>query len=168
MPKPLEIKDLGIGKLKKQLADLAKLSITFGYQGASGSAQHPGTPGVTIAQLAAFAEFGTENADARPLGRHTLVENRDLFREATKKVFAEIVDGRADPDVAVQGMGELTLQKLRETIARSREWAVENKKSTIDAKGHDQPLVGEFDSLTTNASWAVRRNGAIVRQGGEE
>lgn len=165
----LEIKDLGIGKLREQLAKLGRTRVTYGYQGPSGAAKHPAKGAtVSVAQVASFSEFGTASAPARPLLRHTAEENRDNFKDAAKRAISDVVDGRAEPEVATEAVGELAVAALRRTISRSREWAEPNAASTVRAKGHDQPLVGEEQSLTLSASWAVRVDDAIVKQGGEE
>jgi hypothetical protein len=172
MPEPLQIKDLGITKLRAKLAELAASRLTFGYQGPSGGQQHPGAKkvGTTVAAVARWNEFGTATAPARPMGRHTMEENRDAFRAATRKAISDVIDGRAEADAAVEAVGEVAVAALRRSISRSREWAEANAASTIRKKGHDQPLVGEHQTLTTHASWAVRdkATGSIRRQGGEE
>lgn len=166
---PLEIKDLGIEKLREQLAKLGRTRVTYGYQGPSGQAKHPAKGAtVSVAQVAAFNEFGTASAPARPLLRHTAEENRETLKDAAKRAISDVVDGRAEPEAATEAVGELAVAALRRTISRSREWAEPNATSTVRAKGHDQPLVGEEQSLTLSASWAVRVDGEIVKQGGEE
>ena len=165
---PLEIRDLGIGKLREQLAELAKTKITFGYQGASGAEIHPGTKDKTVAYVAARNEFGTETAPARPMGATTMEANREAFTEEAKRAISDVVDGRATPDAAIERAGEFAVAALRRTISNSREWAEPNAPSTIRGKGHDQPLIGEWQTLHTHASWAARVDGVIVRQGGEE
>lgn len=169
MPKPgVEIRDLGIGKLREQIAAMRDTAITFGYQGASGAEQHPDAGSATVATVAAWNEYGTVTASARPMGRTTMEENRDAFRELVKRTIANVIDGRADADGALEAAGEEAVAALRRTIARSREWAEANAASTVRAKGHDQPLIGEHQTLHTNASWAIRRGGVIVAQGGED
>lgn len=171
MPEPLDIRDLGIGKLREALAELGRTRITFGYQGPSGAAAHPEAGGASVALVAAWMEFGTPDAPfpspARPLGRHTMEANRDAFAAAAKRAIADVIDGRATPEIACERVGDLALRALRKTIDRSREWAKANAASTIRAKGHDQPLVGGTGTLYDQASWAVRVDGKIVRQGGE-
>ncbi len=170
MPKPLEIKDLGIAKLRKQLAELASTKLTFGYQGPSGAEKHPGAKqGTPVAAVARWQEFGTATAPARPMGRHTMEENREAFKALGKKTISDVIDGRAEPDIAIAAAGDKCVEALRRTISRSREWAEPNAPSTAAKKGHDQPLVGEHQTLTTHASWALRdKNGTIRKQGGEE
>lgn len=161
----IEMKDLGIGKLRAAMAELGRTSVTFGYQGATGAEAHPSSPENTVAQVAAFAEYGTTSSPARPLGQHTMDANRDAFVDATKRALSDLIDGRAaDAEAVAQSLGELALTALRKTIDTSREWAEANAESTIRAKGHDQPLIGERAKLYENASYAVRRDGQIVKQ----
>ena len=167
MPEPLDIRDLGIGKLREQLAELGRTRVTFGYQGPSGAAIHPEAGGASVARVAAWQEFGTTTAPARPLGRHTMEANRDAFADAAKRAIADVIDGRATPEAAVERVGEVALSALRKTIDTSRIWAEANAASTVRAKGHDQPLIGGYGILYDQASWAVRVDGRIVRQGGE-
>jgi hypothetical protein len=171
MPKPIDIKDLGIAKLKKQLQIMAKTSITFGYQGPSGAAIHPATKGknpVSVARVAAWQEFGTKKAPARPLGRTTMEDNKKLFTTANKRALSDVIDGRAEPEEAMAVVGAVTVAALRKTISRSREWAQANTDSTVANKGHSHPLIGSDQKLTTNAAWAIRRGGRIIAQGGHE
>lgn len=169
MPEPLDIRDLGIGKLREALAELGRTRVTFGYQGPSGAAAHPdpSARGASIAKVASWQEFGTPTSPARPLGRHTMEANRDAFAAAAKRAIADVIDGRSTPEIACERVGDLALSALRKTIDTSREWAEANAASTIRAKGHDQPLVGGYATLYDQASWAVRVDGKIVRQGGE-
>jgi hypothetical protein len=162
----LDTRDLGLGKIRKVLDDLKETTVTFGYQGPSGEAHHPGTENASVAQVAAWQEFGTSKAPARPLGRVTMERAKGAFESATSKAIADVIDGRATTaEDAATALGVLAVQELRKTIDTSREWAEENRPSTIQRKGHDQPLVGEFGKLYEAASYAIRRNGEIVKQG---
>ncbi len=157
--------DLGLGSVRELLDDLKDTTVTFGYQGPSGEAKHPGAS-ESVAAIAAKQEFGTKNAPARPLGRVTMDRNRKEFGDATKKAIADVIDGRStDATDAAEPLGVLAVRELRKTIDMSRDWAEENKPSTIAKKGHDQPLVGEFGMLYESASYAVRKGGDIVKQG---
>lgn len=161
---PIE-NDLGIERLKQALAELGKTRVTFGYQGASGAEEHPGAPGSTVAQVAAWNEYGTDSSPARPMGAHTMEANRERFTEAAKRAIADVVDGRVETALeAGEQLGQVALTAIRKTIDTSREWAAANAESTIRAKGHDQPLIGEHAKLYSNASYAVRVDGEIVKQ----
>ena len=125
MPKPLEIKDLGIGALKKKLAELAASRLTFGYQGPSGAAQHPGAKkvGTTVAAVARWNEFGTATAPARPMGRHTMQENKAAFKAATRKAISDVIDGRSEADAAEHYRTRRDLFELEVAVQRGRHLA---------------------------------------------
>lgn len=55
----------------------------------------------------------------------------------------------------------------RDAIDDSRSWAEPLAPSTIARKGHDHPLV-ETGHMRNAVSYAERRNGVIVTQGGEK
>lgn len=166
MAEPVDFKDFGIGKLKADLAELRETKITIGWQGESGAEKHPGAD-ASVATVAAWQEYGTETAPARPSLVQTFERHRADFILAAKRMLADVVDGRKNKDAAETGLGDFAVDKLRETIDDSRSWAEPNAESTARAKGHDQPLIGLYGKLRANTSWAIRRNGAIVRQGGE-
>ncbi len=166
MADPVDFQDFGIAKLKADLALLQATTVTIGWQGPTGAAPHPDADGHTVAEVAAWQEYGTATAPARPGLAVTFERHRAELLVAARRFLADVVDGRKSRDEAEFALGELALEKLRHTIDAAREWARPNAVSTVRAKGHDQPL---FDSGTYrgNASWAVRRDGRIVRQGGE-
>lgn len=171
---PIEIKDLGIGKLKAALALLRKTTITIGYQGASGAAAHPNAPeGQSVALIALWQEYGTENPDgtprnpARPFLETTFKRHQPEFQKAVAKGIADLIDGRAEREDVEHKLAVLGLDKMRATLDDSRSWAEPLAQSTIDRKGHDQPLL-DSGTLRDESSWAIRRDGEIVKQGGEE
>ncbi len=157
--------DLGIGALKEQLAKLASMRVTIGYQGETGAEPHPGAKDASVATVAHWQEYGTKYAPARPLGKHTMEQNREAFARAAERAVVDLVDGRLDTaEAAGEQLGRVGLTALRKTIDTSREWAEANAESTIAAKGHDQPLIGEHAKLYSNASYAVRDGDRIVVQ----
>lgn len=177
MAKPVALKDLGIGKLKADLAKLRASKITIGYQGSSGAATHPDA-NASVATVAQWMEFGTPGSDdreydqprsmipSRPFLRVTFERSADVFVEATRKALSDFVDGRAEVEEIEQRLGEIGVAEVRRTIDDSRSWAEPLAESTIAAKGHDQPLL-DSGTLRDSASWAVREGDTIRRQGGE-
>lgn len=163
---PVDLRDLGIGKLRADLDALKRSKVTIGWQGSSGASEHPETDGATVAEVAAWNEYGTSRAPARPaLG--TLFERHGAaFRDAVKAAVSDVIDRRASPAEALRRLGELGVLKLRETIADSRSWAEPLAASTVRRKGHDQPWI-DTGTVEAAASYAVRRDGEVVDQGGE-
>lgn len=163
---PVDFRDLGLAKLKDDIAKLQQSEITIGWQGESGDATHPSGE-VTVAEVAAFAEYGTDRAPARPALQTTFARAGAALRRRARKVMADLVDGRADVEGAAQDLGEHALAELRSAIDDAGEWAEELADSTVARKGHDTPLL-DSGTMRDQASWAVRRDGVIVEQGGEE
>lgn len=166
MAEPVDFKDLGIGKLKTDLASLQSTSVTIGWQGESGAKKHPDAD-ATIATVAAWQEYGTDTAPARPSLVQTFERHRADFIVAAKAALASVIDQGVSAEDAETRLGEFAVEKLRQTIDDSRSWAEPNAKSTIRSKGHDQPLFGETGAMRANSSYAIRRGGQILRQGGE-
>jgi hypothetical protein len=177
MAKPVALKDLGIGKLKADLAALRAAKITIGYQGSSGAATHPDAD-ASVATVAQWMEFGTPGSDdrnydsprsmipSRPFLRVTFERAGGDFVEAARKALSDLVDGRATVEEVEARLGELGVSEVRKTIDDSRSWAEPLADSTVQAKGHDQPLL-DSGTLRDSASWAVREGDTIRRQGGE-
>jgi hypothetical protein len=159
------------------LEDLGRTKARYGYQGPSGAEAHPSNPDLSIAENAKIHEYGL-GVPARPLIRTTAETHRKAFRDAARTAAQKVARGAvrdergrfAGRDVieAVRPVAEGGLSALRDTLRRSRAWAEPNAERTRLGKGHDQPLIGEEQTLHTHASWAVVQDGEIVAQGGEE
>jgi HK97 gp10 family phage protein len=164
----IHIEDLGIEKLKRDLAALAGQEITVGWQGLSGLAKHPEAEDETNAQVAAWMEYGTRKMPARPALRRTFRKHREEFSNASRKAISDLIDGRAtSAEAAAEKVGDLALRNLRRVMDDARSWAEPLAHPTVKKKGHQQPWL-DTGTLRDKASWAVREGNQIVRQGGEE
>ncbi len=162
---PLKKNDLGIGKLREDLAKARETEITIGWQGPSGAAEHPNAD-ATVAQVGAWQEYGTPTAPARPALQTAFDEHGDDFRDASRKALSDLVDGRADFDELAPRLGDAATEAVRKTIDRAAEWADPLSERTIAKKGHAQPLL-DTGTLRDSVSWAERWGSRSVRQGGE-
>lgn len=169
MAEPVTIRDLGIGELRRKLAEMKGRKVTIGHQGPSGAERHPGDVAgdTTVAEVSAMMEFGTVTAPARPAVRTTLDRFAAPIREQIRAAVSDVIDGRASIDKAQERVGEFMLDRLRETILDAKRWAPPLAAATIAAKGHDLPLI-DTDTYYDRASWAVRKGDVIVLQGGEQ
>lgn len=163
----LSIKDLGLGKIKADLEALSKSKVTIGWQGLSGSVKHPEAR-MSVASVGRIMEHGTRDGHvpARPSLRTTFHFHQREIDQVTQRALAGVADGRMNLEQAESMLGQSALDFFRQTMSDARSWAEPLADSTKRAKGHDQPLVDSF-TLYDKASWAVRRNDSIVRQGGE-
>lgn len=162
---PVDFTDFGLAAIKAQIEQLAKTEITIGWQGESGAEIHPGSDEKTVAEIAGYHELGTPRMPARPSLEHTFAANAEAIEKAVGKAMSDLVDGRGDDPA--EEIGTAVLGMLRKTLDQSRDWAEPLAVSTARGKGHDQPLRETF-TMYRNASWAERRGGGIVRQGGED
>jgi hypothetical protein len=165
----VSFEDFGLGEIEEALAQLAATEITIGWQGASGAEIHPGSDDLTVADIAALNELGTSRMPARPALETLFSRYGDEMTTAVGRTMSDMIDGRIAPDVsaAVKAIGDVAVSALRRTLDSSRGWAEPLVPSTVARKGHDQPLL-ETGTLRSHASWAERRGGQIVTQGGEE
>lgn len=171
------MKDLGIGQLKADVAKLKTQPITVGFQGASGSATHPGTDGVAVAQVGAWMEFGTPGSDdrlydqirrmvpSRPFLRTTFVRYRDEIKAQLKDAIRDLITGTATLIAVQDRLGKFLVGLVGDTIDDAKSWAEPLAPSTVERKGHDAPLE-DTGTLRDAVTYAVREGDAIVRQGG--
>jgi hypothetical protein len=175
---PVVMRDLGIGKLKDDVADLARQRVTVGYQGPSGQSVHPNAGGDTVAQVAAWMEFGTPGSDdrqydatraevpSRPFVRTMFHRYRSEIAEMIKSGLRDLLAGKSSLADIQARIGEFLVAKTRETIDDAQSWARPLAESTVEKKGHAKPLF-ETGTMRDAASYAVRDGDKIVRQGGE-
>lgn len=162
-PPVMNIKDLGIGKLRQQIADLDDLEVSVGVQGKDSEKRY--LNGATLAQVAAWHEYGTKKMPARPFIRHTLTEHADAIAASRARMISNLINGRAKTvrDAAI-GFGKAQVGLVRETIVRAEEWAEPLAPSTVKKKGFADPLI-ETGTMVNSVSWAIREGGEIVEQG---
>lgn len=172
----VEVRDLGVGKLREDVATMQRQRVTVGYQGPSGAAQHPNAD-ASIAQVAAWQEFGTPGSDdrtydkarghipSRPFVRTGLAKYKNEIAEAIKAAFRAVLDGSATVEQAQADVGERMVEAVQQTILDARSWAKPLAESTIERKGHDDPLI-ESGAVYDATSYAVRDGDKIVRTGG--
>lgn len=172
----VEVRDLGIGKLKADAETLQRQRVTVGYQGPSGQAKHPGAE-ASVAQVAAWQEFGTPGSDdrqydqvrghvpSRPFVRTGLAKYQAEIAAAIKLAFQRLLGGDATVEEAQSGVGERMVEAVQQSILDARAWAKPLAPATIKAKGHDDPLI-ESGALYDAASYAVRDGATILRTGG--
>lgn len=176
MADPVIVRDLGIGKLRDDVATMQRQRVTVGYQGPSGAAQHPNA-NASVAQVAAWQEFGTPGSDdrkydqtrrhipSRPFVRTALAKYQREIADAIKAAFRRVLGGDATAEQAQADVGARMVEAVQTTILDARAWAKPLAQATIDRKGHDDPLI-EGGALYDATSYAVRDGDKIIRTGG--
>lgn len=171
MSAEVKVIDHGLRPIMEALAELSQLTLTIGFQGATGAAIHPSAD-VPVATIALYAEFGTINAPARSFLRSTMFERRKDIARLYAVELGKVVGLKQKPVEALSNVGAGVVEMVREKINRARTWAVRNAESTIERKGHAQPLIGGDaekalvgGKMRDSVTWAVRKAGAIVAEG---
>lgn len=134
----------------KKIAALAKLkgvkSVKVGVL--RGTGDHPNAaPGITIALVAWWNEFGTKHTPARPFLRTTLREHgyyREHLKRATQAALIKTVKFEGGIDVPLKAVGVLAASDIRKKITVGP-W-VPNSPDTIRRKSttsgtKDKPLI---------------------------
>lgn len=121
---------------------------------ASGKPMKPAAP-VSVAQVAAFNEYGTASAPERPFVRTAMAEHTKEMKRLTKKAAAQVVDGKMGKSQAIG----LLCQKVIDWIAQSIDSNVPppNAPSTVAAKGSSHTLI-DTGQMKNSLDWEIRGN----------
>lgn len=162
-------RDLGIGKLRKQLEDLKRCKILVGVQGEDATKIHP-VAKVPQGLLAFWLHYGTKRngepyMPPRPYVERAIAMLAKRSFPVMKKAIADLVDGRAkDLGAALAPLGEMAVEQVNHEIDTATEWAAPLAPSTVAAKGHDRPLV-DTGAIRGATSYTVRLDESIIAEG---
>ncbi len=95
--------------------------------------------GTSVAEIAAFNEYGTVNIPARPFMKTAVEKSKDEILRYYQMSTKNIADGKTDANKVLTGLGELGKSKVQESI-RHGDW-VPNAPATIKRKGSSKPLI---------------------------
>ena len=122
-------------RLERLTKEMEGKRIEVGFNESSGSYED----GPTVAQVAAWNEYGTEHSPSRPFMRQTMKDYRDdistFAGEALKTAAAE----HGDIAPVLNKVGAYTKGKMQKEI-RDGDWTP-NAPSTIAKKGSSRPLI---------------------------
>lgn len=117
------------------IEELCARKVEIGYQADSGS--YEGGP--TVAEVAAWNEFGTENAPARPFMRQTLEDYEEKIIKHGQSQFKKGVNGDRNAQTTLNAMGVYVKGCIQREIVDGE--FEPNAPSTIAKKGSDKPLI---------------------------
>lgn len=125
----------------------------------AGTGEHPnGTGGQTIAEIAVWNEFGTQNAKhpipARPFMRATVRLRRRAYRDLLRRLLHNMVLGKVTTDQAQAVLGMTAQRDIRNTIRKLK--SPRNKAATVKRKGSSNPLI-DIGILRQSIHWARLR-----------
>lgn len=123
-------RDRGWKALEKRLAKLAagQAVVSVGIFGDSG-----------VARYAAFNEFGTSTAPARPFIRSTFDRRRGVYANLLAEGAGQIIDGTRTPDQVLTKLGLLAKADIQRAITSIA--SPPNAPSTVRSKGSSNPLI---------------------------
>jgi len=156
MPRAVTDKLTPAGKrFFEELQKLAKLEVQAGFTaGKSGKGKNHESvsakdydDGPTIAEVAAWNEFGTKNKDgsqripARPFMSQSVENNKDVIATMCEEQLKAIAEGKTDADKAIRAVGALQVGLIQHEIREGG--FADNAKSTGERKGSSVPLIDE-------------------------
>jgi hypothetical protein len=117
---------------------------------------------LTVAQVAAWNELGTHNADGtvhtpeRAFMRHGITQGKMKFSRLNRINLILTLKGRMSYEQAIGQLGAMAAGEIKRAIATSKTWAEPNADATIaaktrDGKKGDQPLkdTGNMEQAVT-------------------
>ncbi len=164
----LEVKDKGLLALFKRARAIKKSRVKVGVLASGkGGAKHGrsdadvatqgGRGSLTLAQIAAILEFGTEDGHipARPALRNTFDAMKPELVELGKKLLGAVIDGKMDVKKALNIMGAKLANGVKRTITSGSGVPPANAPSTIAKKGSSRPWV-DTGRVVGAISWEVQ------------
>lgn len=138
-----------ISKLKKMQKD----AVTVGIHKSAGN--HDNSD-LTVAEVAAYNEFGTERSPERSFMRSTMRENRFKYRLNVIRIIKAIGDGK-DPRKMMGLFGQQVQQDIQRKIVELK--TPPNAQSTIDRKKSSNPLI-DTGQMVSSVRWEYVNNAA--------
>lgn len=158
-------------RLFDKLKALDGLEIEIGFVGRDGAKWHP-LAKVPVAQVAAFNEFGTIDAPARPFLRSTFIEHGAEIGQAFATAYTGMLERDRDPVDATEDVAKVMARLVQKRIETAHAWAEPNKPSTIRKKGHTRPLLGGDPrrrvgpgTMLRAVGYRILRDGVKIREG---
>ena len=138
-----------------------------------GGEQHPSEGDeqpITIAQVAAWNEYGTETIPERPFMRRTVDTNADKYKRLMGKLLARAMTIRGAPAKRARDVFTVVGAQVSSDVVKTIDAGgfAPNSEATIKRKGSSKPLV---DTGVMRASTAFRVSvngtaGGITKSGG--
>lgn len=131
-------KDLGWGRIKKELALAKRSHVNVGVLSTAGTYASDDGP-VNIADVATFNEFGTSAIPSRPFMAQAFDSNLESIKSFVSARFDELFSGKITTETGLKMIGVFFKGKVQETISKGD--FAPNAPSTVAAKGSSHPLI---------------------------
>ena len=126
-------------RLKRLIKELQNFKIEVGFNEDSGSyPAEEGGESITLANVAAWNEFGSERSPARPFMKQTAVDYKSKITNHANKALKKAINGGGAEEV-LNSIGSFTKGKMQLEI-KNGDWEP-NSPYTIAKKGSDKPLI---------------------------
>ena len=125
MKSTLKVNDKLWKEIKAQFPKIDKAVVKTGIQSDAGENE-----GVSIAEYAAFNEFGTRTIPERPFMRKTFDDNLSNYNKLITRLFKGMLDGKIDAEFAFNVLGQQTEDDIKNTIATGSNFK-ENSDITV-------------------------------------
>ena len=134
----------------KRVSEMKRGTVRVGVMGDAGDEK-----GVSLAEIAAFHEFGTSTIPERSFLRSTFYGHAaEGLRVMCEKLSKAIVEGKLDEPRALGLLGTWAVAEVKKTIRASI--APELAAATIAAKGSSLPLV-DSGQLINSITYVVEK-----------
>lgn len=152
--------DLGYGKIKKDLSKLGKKYVSVGFQESAvthyqSKGDRTQQPGVSVAQYAAYNEFGTATIPQRSFMRTAIDENINKLDDFVGQKYREVSEGKISIDQALGLIGQAVIGLIQRKIRQITQ--PPNAASTIKIKGSSKPLI-DFGQMIQSVTYVIRSN----------
>lgn len=158
----LEVRDHGFFELFKRAKEIkggyAKVGVLADDN--KGSKQHDEDSPLTVAEIAAVLEYGTDDKHipSRPALRSTFDKQLEPLAKDGKFLMGEVLMGRMPLEHALGIMGAKLSTETKKTITEGAGVPPPNAPSTIARKGSDRPWVDTATVLRA-FTWAIKKKG---------
>jgi len=134
----------------RELQRLTELEIQVGFQG-----DQTYEDGTSLAEVAAFNEFGTSNIPERPFMRQSFENHENELQAACDIVNRALASG-GNTDQALNQLGVAVKALVQEEIVNGD--FAPNAESTIKRKGSERPLV-DTGHMRQSVNYVIKRRG---------
>ena len=144
-------------KFFESLSELGKLAVYVGFTEQSGRYDKEGEGNATVAQIAAFNEFGTSTIPARPFMQDTVNQHPEEVKALFKDAMSQIKHGAEAQQIlnqiGVTAVGMMQEQILDGQYAPNAPSTI--RKKTKDGKVGDHPLI-DTARMLQNIKYVIR------------
>ena len=134
----------------RELRKLAELEVRVGFQG-----DQKYEDGTSIAEVAAYNEFGSSDTPERPFMRQSFENHESELQAACDLVNLQLSRG-SSAEGALQQLGVVAKSLVQDEIVNGD--FAPNAESTIRKKGSEQPLI-DTGTMRQSVNFVIKRRG---------